>query len=74
MASHVANLSLAGPGSGSVGLGTSGLAIGLAAGVRSHVDRVGERSLAHASQRLASSSLAVLLISGEVEGDEEDQV
>lgn len=74
MASYVANLSLAGPSSGTVGLGTSGSAIGLAVGVGSHVDRVGKRSLAHASQRLASSSLAVLLVGGEVEGDEEDQV
>lgn len=31
MASDVANLSLAGPSSGTVGLGTSGSAIGLAA-------------------------------------------
>lgn len=74
MAPHVVNLSLAGSGRATVGLGTSCSAVGLAAGVGSHVDRVGERSLAHASQRLASSSLAVLLVGGEVEGDEEDEV
>lgn len=38
------------------------------------MDEVGKRSLAHAAKRLASSRLAALLVGGEVEGDEENQV
>ena len=36
--------------------------------------KIGQRSLAHAAQRLASGLLAVLLVGSEVERDEEDQV
>jgi len=61
------NLSFARPGGGTVCLDTSS--------VGGDVNGVRERSLAHASQRLASGgSLAVFLVRGEVEGDEEDQI
>lgn len=65
--------SLTRSGGGTVGLGSSGAGTGLA-DVGSHMDGVGQRSLAHAAQGLASGSLAVLLVGGEVEGDEENQV
>lgn len=75
MASRAGSLSLAGSGGGTVGLGTSGGSIGLGAHGSSHVDGVGQRSLAHAAKGLASSgTLAALLVGGEVEGDEENQV
>lgn len=38
------------------------------------VQRVGKRSLRHSAERLASSALATLPVSGKVEGDEENQV
>lgn len=38
------------------------------------MQRIGKGGLAHSAKRLASGLLAVLLISGEVERDEQDQV
>lgn len=72
-------LGLAGAGGGTVrlatvGLGTSGLAICLSADSLGDVQRVGKRSLAHAAQRRTGSLGGVLLVSREIEGDEQDQV
>lgn len=73
-------LCLARASSGTVGLcpgggGTVGVAVALAVGSRSlDVQRVGKRSLGHASQRLARGAFTALLVGGEVEGDEEDQI
>lgn len=36
--------------------------------------RVGQRSLGHATEALAVAGLALLLVGGDVEGDEEDKV
>lgn len=38
------------------------------------VQRVGKRSLGHATERLAGGALAALLVGGKVEGNEENQV
>lgn len=70
------HLSLARSGSSTVGLGaSSGGAVGLLD--RGGLDqmRVGKRSLGHASEALsAGRGLALLLVGGKVEGDEEDEV
>lgn len=71
------HLSLARSGGGAVGLGaSSGGTVGLALdGGSLNQMRVGEGSLGHASKALAAARrLALLLVCGEVEGDEEDQV
>lgn len=74
------DLGLAGARSRAVGLGTSGGggSVGLAGGGdEGNVVRVGKRSLGHAAQGLAGGRaglLGVLLVGGEVEGDEENQV
>lgn len=72
-------LSLARASRGAVGLSASGggtvaVTVGLAVSGSVTVDEVGKRGLAHAAKRLASSRLAALLVGGEVEGDEKDQV
>jgi hypothetical protein len=73
VASH---LSLTGSSRGTVGLGSSG---GGTVGLldRSGLDqvRVGKRGLRHAAEALsAGRGLSLLLVGGEVEGDEEDEV
>lgn len=70
------HLSLARTGGSAVGLGASGAASRLAVGLgRSGASaKVGKRSLGHAAQGLAGGRGAALLVSGEVEGDEEHQV
>jgi hypothetical protein len=70
-------LSLARSGGGTVGpgAGSSGtVGLALDGGGLDQV-RVGKRSLGHAAKALATARrLALLLVCGEVEGDEEDQV
>lgn len=68
------SLSLARAGSNTVGLGSSRGGLSIGAGEGRGVGEVGERSLAHATQRLARGLLAILLVSGGIERDEEDQV
>lgn len=68
-----ASLSSARPGRGSVGLNAGRLGRG-AAGVHDGLG-VGERGLAHPTNRLATAgTLAILLVGGEVERDEEEEV
>ncbi|KAI6755183.1 hypothetical protein HG531_004289 [Fusarium graminearum] len=73
VASH---LSLAGSGRGAVGLGASGRGtVRLLDGSGLDQVRVGKRSLGHAAEALsAGRGLSLLLVGGEVEGDEEDEV
>ncbi len=73
---HGAPLSLARAGGGAIGLGAScGSTVGIAVDRLLNVEGIGERRLAHATQRLAACrSLTVLLVRGQVEGDEENQV
>lgn len=67
-----------GSGGNTVGLGTGGLGtIGVAVEGSGGLDqmRVGKGSLAHSSEALsAAGRLAVALVGGEVERDEEDEV
>lgn len=74
-------LCLARASSGTVSLrpsggGTVSVAVALAVSSDRSLDvqRVGKRSLGHASQRLARGAFTALLVGGEVEGDEEDQI
>lgn len=72
------HLSPSGSGGNTVGLGTRGLGtIGVTFEGSGGLDqmRVGKRSLAHSSEALsAAGRLAVALVGGEVERDEEDEV
>lgn len=74
--SQCEGLSLAGPGSRAVGLDTRGFGGSVRDGGAVHnIVGVGERSLAHSANSLASTRpLSILLISGDVERNEEYKV
>ena len=74
---HVANLSSPRSGRTAVGLNTGCLSVTVGASVRGTQNRlrIGEGSLRHAANGLAAGrALAVLLVGGEVERDEEEEV
>lgn len=57
-----------------VGPGTRGLGVLLGGLAVDEVVRVGQRRLGHTAEGRAGGALGVLLVGGDVEGDEEDQV
>lgn len=67
-------LCLSGSRSVVVGPGARGLGVLLAGLAVDEVVRVGQRRLGHTAEGRAGGALGVLLVGGDVEGDEENQI
>lgn len=67
-------LCLSGPRGGVVGPGASGLGLWLGGLAVDKIVRVGKRRLGHTAEGRAGGALDVLLVCGDVEGNEENQV